>query len=98
MTVQKLLQALTRELATQQRPVIPADTALDVPCTDVVYDSRKAGRGTVFVALPGQKADGVSFAPQALAAGAVAVVAERPAPDSVEAAVKPARWIVVENA
>ena len=94
MTVRELLQALMRELPAQQRPVIPADVALDVPCTGVVYDSRKAGRGTVFVALPGQKADGASFAAQALTAGAVAVVAERPAPVPDESA----PWIVVGNA
>ena len=93
MTVRELLQALTRELPASQRPVIPADVALDVPCTGVVYDSRQAGRGTVFVALPGQKADGASFAAQALKSGAVAVVAERGAPAGVGAP-----WILVGNA
>jgi len=40
-------------------------------------DSRKVKRGDLFVAVPGNKADGLSFVPQALAAGAVAVMAEQ---------------------
>ena len=38
-------------------------------------DSRKVKPGDLFVAVPGTKADGLSFAPQAIAAGAVAVMA-----------------------
>lgn len=91
MTVRELLQALTRELPGQP-PVIPADTSLDVPCTGVIYDSRQATRGSVFVALPGQKADGALFAPQAVAAGAVAVVAAGTAPPDVQVP-----WIVANN-
>jgi UDP-N-acetylmuramoyl-L-alanyl-D-glutamate--2,6-diaminopimelate ligase len=91
MTVRELLQALTRELPGQP-PVIPADAALDVPCTGVIYDSRQATRGSVFVALPGQKADGALFAPQAVAAGAVAVVAAGTAPPDVQVP-----WIVANN-
>ena len=79
MTVRELLQALMREMPAAPRPVIPADAALDVPCTGVAYDSRQVKRGSVFVALPGQKADGAAFAPQAISAGAVAVVSERAA-------------------
>src|SRR4051812_37197118 len=48
----------------------------------VAYDSRKVTPGALFVALPGEKADGVSFVPQAVAAGAVAVLAERDVPDA----------------
>jgi UDP-N-acetylmuramoyl-L-alanyl-D-glutamate--2,6-diaminopimelate ligase len=59
----------------------------------VEYDSRKVRPGSVFVALPGQKADGASFAGHAIAAGAVAVVSERSAPADVTAP-----WIVVPNA
>src|SRR5262245_21130436 len=93
MTLRELLQGMSRELPTSQRPVIAADPALDVPCTSVIYDSRQAKRGSVFVALPGQSADGAAFAPQAVAAGAVAVLSERAAmPDA------PAPWIVVPNA
>ncbi|HEY8380709.1 MAG TPA: UDP-N-acetylmuramoyl-L-alanyl-D-glutamate--2,6-diaminopimelate ligase [Microvirga sp.] len=46
----------------------------------IASDSRRVGPGTVFVAVPGTKADGMSFAPQAVAAGAAAVIGEREAP------------------
>jgi UDP-N-acetylmuramoyl-L-alanyl-D-glutamate--2,6-diaminopimelate ligase len=40
-------------------------------------DSRAIKPGYLFVAVPGTKADGLAFVPQALAAGAIAVMAER---------------------
>src|SRR5215469_18346966 len=43
----------------------------------VSADSRAVKPGFLFVAVPGTKADGLAFVPQALAAGAVAVMAER---------------------
>jgi UDP-N-acetylmuramoyl-L-alanyl-D-glutamate--2,6-diaminopimelate ligase len=43
----------------------------------ITADSRAVKPGSVFVAVPGTKADGLSFAAQAVAAGAVAIVAER---------------------
>ncbi len=43
----------------------------------VAADSRNVKPGDLFVAVPGTKSDGLSFVPQALAAGAVAVMAER---------------------
>jgi len=42
----------------------------------IASDSRKVKRGDLFVAVPGTKADGLSFVPQALANGAAAVLAE----------------------
>jgi len=50
--------------------------------TGIAADSRKVKPGYLFVAVPGTKADGLSFVPQALAAGATAILAER-APDSL---------------
>jgi UDP-N-acetylmuramoyl-tripeptide--D-alanyl-D-alanine ligase len=44
----------------------------------VVIDSREAGPGGLFVALPGERVDGHDFAAAAVAAGAVAVLASRP--------------------
>ena len=44
----------------------------------VVYDSRKAAPGTVFVAVRGQHADGNAFTQQAVARGAAVVVTEEP--------------------
>ena len=43
----------------------------------IASDSRKVKPGFLFVAVPGTKADGLGFVPQALAAGAAAVMAER---------------------
>ncbi len=45
----------------------------------VASDSRKVKPGDLFVAVPGTRSDGLGFVPQALAAGAVAVMAERAA-------------------
>jgi UDP-N-acetylmuramoyl-tripeptide--D-alanyl-D-alanine ligase len=47
---------------------------------EVVIDSRRAGPGGLFAAVVGERADGHDFAPAAVAAGAVAVLATRPAP------------------
>ncbi len=44
----------------------------------VVIDSREAGQGGLFAALPGERADGHDFAASAVAAGAIAVLATRP--------------------
>ena len=44
----------------------------------VVIDSREVAPGSLFAALPGTRTDGHQFAAQALAAGAVAVLASRP--------------------
>jgi UDP-N-acetylmuramoyl-L-alanyl-D-glutamate--2,6-diaminopimelate ligase len=43
----------------------------------IAADSRKVKPGGLFVAVPGSKSDGLSFVPQALAAGAAAVMAEQ---------------------
>jgi len=54
--------------------------ALEV--TGITADSRKATRGDLFVAVPGTKQDGLAFVPQALAAGAAAIMADR-VPDNL---------------
>jgi UDP-N-acetylmuramoyl-L-alanyl-D-glutamate--2,6-diaminopimelate ligase len=43
----------------------------------IASDSRKVKPGDLFVAVPGTKADGLAFVPQAVANGATAVLAER---------------------
>ncbi len=50
-------------------------------------DSRKVKPGDLFVAVPGTKSDGLSFVPQAIAAGAAAVLAEKPAAVPAQVAV-----------
>jgi len=49
-----------------------------VEVLDLVYDARHATPGSLFFCVRGRKADGHDFAPQAVAAGAVALVVERP--------------------
>jgi UDP-N-acetylmuramoyl-tripeptide--D-alanyl-D-alanine ligase len=46
----------------------------------VVVDSRLAGEGGLFVAVPGEHVDGHDFVEQALASGAVASLVSRPVP------------------
>lgn len=61
-------------------PDVPADLA-DLRVSGIAFDSRKVQPGMLFFALAGARADGASFVPQALAAGAIAVAGEfvRPA-------------------
>ena len=45
--------------------------------TDIVTDSRKAGEGSLFVAIPGERVDGHKFIPNVAAQGALAVISEQ---------------------
>ncbi|MCR9186386.1 MAG: UDP-N-acetylmuramoyl-L-alanyl-D-glutamate--2,6-diaminopimelate ligase [Halieaceae bacterium] len=57
----------------------------DVQVTGVQLDSRRVGPGDLFLALPGASHDGRQFIEQAVAQGAVAVVAEPPVAGFVDA-------------
>jgi UDP-N-acetylmuramoyl-L-alanyl-D-glutamate--2,6-diaminopimelate ligase len=46
--------------------------------TDLSYDARDAGPGSLYFCIPGSRADGHDFAPEAVAKGAVALVVQRP--------------------
>jgi len=64
------------------RDVLPADAEVETRNADIEVggmsaDSRLIERGDVFVAIEGGKADGLNFIGAAIAAGAVAVVAQR---------------------
>ena len=65
-----------RDLLSEDARCAPRHDALAI--AGVTADSRKVKPGYLFVAVPGTKADGAAFVPQALAAGAVAIMAERP--------------------
>jgi len=76
------------------RPVATADVA-PVEVTGVTHDSRSVGPGMLFVAIPGQRADGHDFVAAAVEAGAAGVIVERPvsgvaAPQIVVVASRPA--------
>ena len=45
--------------------------------TGIEHDSRKVGKGTLFVCIPGIHADGHAFIPQAVKAGAAAILTTR---------------------
>ena len=51
--------------------------SLDTEVNEVVYDSRKAAPGAVFLCMKGSRTDSHDFIPQALAAGVKVLVAER---------------------
>lgn len=61
--------------------------------TALAFDSRQVKPGAIFFALRGVNADGARFVPQAIANGAVAVVAETAAPAGVTVP-----WVQVPNA
>ena len=65
---------------------------VSTPVTGIAYDSRHVQPGDVFVALRGQHADGAAFAPEAIARGAVAVIAQEHAPPTAAVA-----WVPVTN-
>ncbi|HEX6974738.1 MAG TPA: UDP-N-acetylmuramoyl-L-alanyl-D-glutamate--2,6-diaminopimelate ligase [Vicinamibacterales bacterium] len=60
------------------RGTLTNDRHAGVTVTGVTCDSRQVAPGFVFVALRGQHADGATFARDAIARGAVAVVSESP--------------------
>ncbi len=68
------------DLETMGRAVGATDTlnAAPVAITDLAYDARSVTPGALFVCVPGERADGHDFAPDAVARGAVALVVERP--------------------
>jgi UDP-N-acetylmuramoyl-L-alanyl-D-glutamate--2,6-diaminopimelate ligase len=78
-----MLSELTAGLPVAPPPAFPeADAARrDPQVTGVTHDSRRVSPGDLFVACVGGAVDGRRFAPQAVTAGAVAVLAPEPAPD-----------------
>ncbi len=67
-------EALLAQLPEPPRRVDPQQGNLAVPVRLVTGDSRQVIPGALFVAVPGRRVDGHGFIPQAVAAGAVAVV------------------------
>ena len=92
----QLLHPVLRQVGLEVPAGVPNGELSGISC-----DSRRTGRGTLFVGLPGSQVDGGCFWPQALQAGAVAAVVSEaaaalqpPGPDDA-ALVAPeplARW------
>ena len=93
MTIEQLLRAVSPVVGFDGRALAGAEGALQQTCTGVTHDSRHVTPGTVFVALRGLKMDGAAFAPQAIAAGAAAIVSEGPAEHQMDVP-----WITVADA
>src|SRR4051812_14185346 len=55
---------------------VRGDSSVEI--SDLAYDSRRVGGGTLFFCFPGEKTDGHDFAAKAVEAGAAALVVERP--------------------
>jgi UDP-N-acetylmuramoyl-L-alanyl-D-glutamate--2,6-diaminopimelate ligase len=62
---------------------VPPSLAATLEIGGITADSRRVKPGDLFAALPGTRQDGRHFIDQAVAAGAVAVLAEGTAPAAV---------------
>ena len=83
-------------------PDVTADLA-DLTCEALTADSRKASPDTVFIAVPGNKADGRTYIADAVSRGVRVVVAEGPRPTDLPAsvsyhAVRDARFVLAKAA
>jgi len=74
-----LVESRAIELEILSQAVRPARTVNAAPAdvTDLAYDARRVRPGALFFCVPGFRADGHDFAPEAVARGAVALVVER---------------------
>ncbi len=81
------------ELLADSAAVEPRYAALQI--RGLAADSRAVKPGDVFVAVPGNKADGLAYAADAVRAGAAAVVGERPPPVPLPAGIP---FVPVANA
>ena len=70
-----------------------ASGPLEAVVSDVTHDSRRAGRGALFVAITGLHHDGNTFVDAAMEAGAVGVISEQPRPEGFAGA-----WLRVDDA
>ena len=74
-------------------PLNGLDEVQDIDVTGVAFDSRHVQKGNLFVAIQGEQLDGAVFAADALARGAVAVVAQSPRPEGMDTP-----WLRVDDA
>ena len=93
MTVGDLVPRLSGVVAGAAAALSSDPDVLDRVVTAVTYDSRHVTPGAVFVALRGQRFDGVAFASAAATQGAVLVVSSASPPVDVRVP-----WVPVEDA
>lgn len=65
--------------------IIGPGSGLDTPVSGICYDSRQAEKGSLFVCVQGNRADGHDFIEDAVSRGAVAVVAQTRIPSGLAA-------------
>lgn len=78
MTPRRIADACGGILHVPDGPAYPADEEI----SSIVTDSRKAGPGSVFAAIVGERVDGHSFIPQVFSQGAACVITEKELPDA----------------
>ena len=81
------------QLLPEARSIATEPGTAELRVTAIAHDSRTVTPGTLFVAVPGQHADGATFAPLAITKGAVAVVAESSVPAGTRVP-----WVQTSNA
>ena len=59
------------------------------PISEFVIDSRRATPGSCFIALPGEHGDGHDYIADAIARGAIAIIAQRPPGDVATQTIRP---------
>lgn len=74
----------------EQVPGLISVVGDDVSVSDITHDSRQAGPGSLFVAIPGEQFDGHNFVGAAIENGTSAVLVEKQQPGSIP-------QIIVEN-
>jgi UDP-N-acetylmuramoyl-tripeptide--D-alanyl-D-alanine ligase len=72
-----MIQLTLDEIAVAVGGRLTPETDPNLTATGLVIDSRQAGPGMLFAALPGERVDGHAFAATALESGAVATLASR---------------------
>ena len=75
-------------LGTGGQHIHPALAAF--PISDFVIDSRQATPGSCFIALPGEHSDGHEYIADAIARGAIAIIAQRVPPNAQVQIIRPA--------
>ena len=81
----ELARALGADVIEPTEPIHPQDPAAmaSTRVRDVEHDSRLVGPGALFACIPGAAVDGHQFAQEAVSAGAVGLLVERPVPAGV---------------
>jgi UDP-N-acetylmuramoyl-L-alanyl-D-glutamate--2,6-diaminopimelate ligase len=94
-TLRELLERVAFRLKAEatESPTESGDLRLQAEVSSVAYDSRQVTPGALFVALRGVNADGARFAAQAIANGAIAIVAETAPPAGIAVP-----WVQVPSA